>query len=131
MPKVKQITIWVENTSGQLARISKALAAARVNCTGLAAYSAGHESPVRLLTANPAKALKALAALGVRVTEEEVLRFVLPDKPGQLALVAERLAQANINIEYAYATVEPGAKQASLVLSVPDLAGALKALRGL
>ncbi len=131
MAKARQITVWVKNSPGQLARIGKALGAAKVNCTGLSAYAAGVESPIRLLAANPARARKALAGLGLRVTEEDVLRLTLPEKAGQLALIAERLAQANINIDYAYETVAPGSKKAALVLAVSDLAGSLRALHGL
>jgi hypothetical protein len=113
-----------------LARLAKALAKAKINITAFAAYGAGSESPVRLLVKNPAKARKAIQPLGVRVTEEDVLRLTLPEKPGQLAAIAERLAEQNINIEYAYETVAARAKQADLVLAVSDLAGAMKALRG-
>jgi hypothetical protein len=131
MEKAKQITVWVENRQGQLARIASALADAKVNITAFAAYGAGNESPIRLLVKNPVKARKALVALGARLTEEDVLRLTLPDKPGQLAVVSRRLAEQNINVEYAYETVAAGARKADLVLSVSDLAGALRALRGL
>lgn len=131
MPKAKQITIWVENSPGQLARVAKALGDAKVNCSALVAYPAGRESPVRMLVASPAKARKALEVLGGRVTEEDVLRLSLPDRPGQLALVAERLAQAGVNVDYAYATSAPAAKTVGLVLAVSDFIGAAKALRGL
>jgi hypothetical protein len=131
MPKAKQITVWIENSPGQLAQVAKALAKAKVNCSALAAYPAGRESPVRMLAASPAKARKALEALGVRVTEEDVLRLTLPDRPGQLAAVVERLAQASVNVDYAYATTAGAGKKAGLVLAVSDVVGAMKALRGI
>ncbi len=130
MGKAKQITVWVDNRQGQLARIARALADAKVNITALAAYDAGNESPIRLLVNSAAKARKALEALGARVTEEDVLRLTLAEKPGQLAAISERLAEQRINIEYAYETVAAGAKQADLILAVSDLGGAVKALRG-
>jgi hypothetical protein len=131
MPKAKQITAWVSNTPGQLGRLAKALAEAKVNVTAFTAYGTDGESPVRLQVSSPAKAKKVLQDLGIRVTEEEVLRITLPDKPGQMAEVGRRLGEANINIEYAYATVAKGGKKADVVLGVSDLAGAAKALRGL
>lgn len=130
MAKAKQITAWIESTPGELGRIAKALGDAKVNITAFAAYGTG-ESPIRLQVSSPAKAKKVLEGLGVRITEEDVLRLTLPDKPGILGEVGDRLGKANINVEYAFGSVPEGGKKADVVLGVADLAGATKALRGL
>ena len=123
-----------EGESGALLIVreaARALARARINITAFTAYGTGGESPIRLLVTSPARAKKVLRDLDMRVTEEDVLRLTLPDKPGTLAMVGERLAQAHINIDYSYETVAKGSKTADLVLAVSDLAGAAKALKGL
>jgi hypothetical protein len=131
MAKAKQITAWMESAPGQIGRIAKALGDAKVNITGFTAYGTGGESPIRLQVSSPAKAKKVLQGLGVRVTEEEVLRLTLADKPGILGEVGSRLGQANINVDYAYGSVAKGGRKADVVLGVTDLVGATKALRGL
>ncbi|MEJ2008378.1 MAG: ACT domain-containing protein [Acidobacteriota bacterium] len=131
MSKTKQVSVWVDSTPGQIARVARALAKARINITAFTAYGTGGESTIRMLVSSPAKAKKVLRNLDLRVTEEEVLRLTLPEKPGILAMIGERLAQAHINIDYSYETVAKGAKKADLVLAVSDLAGATKALKGL
>jgi hypothetical protein len=131
MSKARQVSVWVDSTPGQIARVARALAGARINITAFTAFCTGAESPIRLLTSSPAKAKKVLRTLDVRVTEEEVLRLTLPDRPGNLARIGERLAQAHINVDYSYATVGEGAAKSDLVLAVSDLAGAAKALKGL
>jgi len=131
MAKAKQITAWVDSTPGQLGRIGKALGDAKVNVTAFTAYGTGGESPIRLQVTSPAKAKKVLEGLGLRVTEEEVLRITLADKPGMVGEVGSRLGKANINVDYAYGSVAKGGKKADVVLGVSDLAGAAKALRGL
>jgi len=131
MAKVKQITAWVESKPGELGRIALALGTAKVNITAFTCWSTGGESPIHLQVSSPAKAKKVLQDLGLRVTEEEVLRVTLPDKPGGLGEVGARLGTANINVDYGYASVGKGGKKADVVLSVSDLAGAAKALRGL
>lgn len=131
MPKIKQITVWLESKPGELGRIAKALGGAKVNITAFSCWGTGGESPIHLQVSSPAKAKKVLQDLGVRITEEEVLRVTLPDKPGLLGEVGARLGQANINLDYAYGTVPKGGKKADVVLAVSDLAGATKALRGL
>lgn len=131
MAKAKQITAWVESTPGTLGRIAKALGDAKVNITALSASGTAGESPIRLQVSSPARAKKVLQGLGIRTTEEEVLRVTLADKPGTLAEVGARLGQAGVNVEYAFATSPKGGKKVDVVLAVSDLAGAAKVLRGL
>lgn len=131
MAKVNQITAWVDNKPGEIGRIAAALGNAKVNISAITCWSAGSESPIHLLVSSPAKAKRVLQDLGVRVTEEEVLRVTLPDRPGLLAEVGERLRAGNINVEYSYASIPTGGKKGDLILSVSDVMGAAKALRGL
>jgi len=131
MSKARQVSVWVDSSPGQIARVARALAGARINITAFTAFCTGGESPIRLLTTSPARAKKVLRDLDVRVTEEEVLRLTLPDKPGNLAKIGERLAQAHINVDYCYATAAKGTKKSDLVLAVSDLVGAVKVLKDL
>jgi len=131
MPKAKQITAWLESKPGELGRIAAALAKAKVNITAVSAWSISGESPVHLLVSSPAKAKKTLTALGIRCTEEEVLCVTLSNELGTLAEAGTRLGAANINVEYGYGSVAEGGQKADIVLAVSDLAGAVKALRGL
>ena len=130
MAKVKQLTAWVESKPGELGRITEALGKAKVNISAIACWGGAGESPVHMQVTSPAKAKKILQDLGVRVTEEEVLRVTLADKPGMLGKVGALLGAANINVEYAYAAVAAGGKKADLILAVSDAVGAAKALRG-
>ncbi len=127
--KVKQLTVWVESAHGGLARIGKALAEAKVNIVAFSAHGAGPDGTVRLVLNNTDRARKALEKLGVRITEEEVLRVTMPDKPGRLAKMGARLAAVKINIEYAYTSLPRDPRHADLVLGVSDVTGAAKALR--
>jgi hypothetical protein len=133
MPKVKKLTVWVESKPGELGRITKALGEAKLNITAFGVYTnpAGGDSPVGIQVSSPARAKKILGKLGVRFTEEEVLRITVPDKPGVLGEIGTRLGQANVNIEYAYATTTKGSRKSDVLLKVSDLAAATKALRGL
>ena len=115
---------------GELGRIAAALGKAKVNISAVTCWSAGSESPVHLLVSSPAKAKKVLQELGVRVTEEEVLRVTLPDKPGALGEVGVRLGAGNINIEYAYASVPTGGKKADLILVGLGRGGSFQGVAG-
>ncbi len=126
--KAKQLTVYVQDSPGSLAHVARALADHKVNITGLVGIGAQNLSPVRLLVDSPARAKKALRAAGLEPKEEDVLVVTLADKPGTLAAVAEKLAAAGININYAYVT-SSGGKKVHIVMAVSDLARAARLAR--
>jgi hypothetical protein len=52
----------------------------------------------------------------------------LPNETGALATIAERLAAAGINMEYAYCTALSGQKSGAIVLRTNDLEATINAL---
>jgi hypothetical protein len=50
------------------------------------------------------------------------------NKPGSLAKIAHKLADAKVNIEYAYCATPPDAKKGLLILRVGNAKKALKVL---
>lgn len=125
----KQITVISQNRPGSMARITAALAKKGVNLNGIYASDSKGRGAVRLLVGNAARAMAALAAAGFRTREEPALVLSLPDKPGQLARTAAKLARKRINISYAYATVGSGSRRATIVLGVNNPASARRVLR--
>ncbi len=126
--KAKQLTVLVNDVPGSLARMAQALAAQKVNITAMMGVGNESLSPIRLLVDNPARAKKALRSAGLQATEEDVLVVPLANKPGSLAGIAAKLASANINILYAYATGGSGGKT-NCVMAVSDIARASRLAR--
>jgi hypothetical protein len=58
-----------------------------------------------------------------------VVEMTVPDRPGALGRVADRLGAAGVNIEYAYVGTARSASKVNLYLAVPDVRAAVKALR--
>src|SRR5574342_278319 len=102
--KVKQVAIAMEDRKGLMAEVAGALASAKVNIQAMCAYGMDNKAHFIMLTDSNAKAKKALSKLDGEVTEEEVVLVEMPDKPGELKKVADRLAAADINIWYVYGT---------------------------
>jgi hypothetical protein len=130
MPKVSLVTVTLQNKPGTLAQVCSALGKAGVNISALLAPEIRGKGKVRLLVDDLDKAKDALKAAKVRFGEEQAIAVELDNKPGALGEVAEKLAQAKINIRYAYATVTEGSAKATVVLAVPDIAKALGILGG-
>jgi hypothetical protein len=127
MPVVKQLSVFLANKPGVLARLCETFADHKINIQGLSVSDTVDHAVVRMITSNPEKARAVLEDAAVLVVETDVLALKLPDRPGQLAMVAERLSKAKINIEYAYGTT--GSSGARLVLRVSDTKKAMKILK--
>lgn len=131
MGKAKQLTVWIASGPGEVGRISKALAEAQVNVTAFSYQLRTGDSPLRLQVNEHAKTRKLLQDLGLRVTEEEVLRVTVADRPGTLAEISARLSEAGIRVEYGYGAWTTKSRKADLVFAVSDLEGAERVLGNL
>src|SRR5512136_1856166 len=129
MGKVKQISAWVENRPGTLGAVADALGARKVDIRAFLAASMQGKGFVRVIVDRPAVARKVFEAQGWKTTVDELLEVRIPDRPGALARVADRLGSAGINIHYGYLGTAPSAGRASLFLAVDNLAAATKLLR--
>jgi hypothetical protein len=129
MPRVKQLSAWVEDRPGMLARLAGALGERGVSIRAFMASSLDGKGFIRLVVDRPAEARKVLRRHGWALTEDDVVEVTAADRPGALGAVAERLGQAGINIQYAYQGVAGAARKVNLYLAVPDVKAALAALR--
>jgi hypothetical protein len=102
----KQLSIFLENKPGVLAKMCRTLADHEINIRGLSISDTVDHAVVRLVVTDPRKAIHVLGEHGMLVVETDVLALDLPDKPGKLAEIAGKLARAKINIEYAYGSAD-------------------------
>ena len=118
MPKTTQLVLSLESKPGVLAKLARALANAGVNMTALCASEAARRGKVRLLVSDLARAKAALKVTKYRFSEEQAVTALLENRPGTFADIAEKLAQARINIKCAYVTGDGGHQL--VVLSVAN-----------
>lgn len=129
MPIATQFSVAMENRPGALAQTCSELAAKAVNIEAIMAPDVRGLGMVRLVVNHTDTARKVLQAMGVKFTEEKVLAVRMSDRPGALGRVTRKLAEHDINIEYAYGSIEKGSPKALIVLAVSNLekaAGLLK-----
>ena len=115
------VTVYLDDHPGELARLGDVLGAAGVNIEGFCAVtSGGGQAEVHVLVQDMATTFSALAAAGIEVAaEQEVAVVDVQDTPGVLGEVTRRLGDAGINITLAYL-----ATRTRLVLASDDLANA-------
>jgi hypothetical protein len=129
MQIVNQLALFLANKPGTLAKACDALAEADINIYALTISDTADHSVVRIVVSDPNRALMILGDHGVLVIENKVLMIENDNKPGSLARIADKLAAAKINIEYAYLATSPKSKKGLLILRPSDAKKALKVLR--
>lgn len=100
---------------GLLADVTEALHAAGVNITAIGAYDKGDTAECLLLTSDNRLTNDALAPLGGEVGLVPVVVAEVDNRPGTLAKIARRLADAGINVAQIHGTSGDG-PTATLVL---------------
>lgn len=119
------LTLYLDDEPGELARVGDVLGKAGVNIAGLCALtSGGGQAEVHILVHDATPAFEALDAAGIKIAEEqEVIVLNVQDRPGALAEVVHKLGAAKVNLATAYL-----ATNTRLVLGADNLADAKAAL---
>jgi hypothetical protein len=126
-----QLAVFLANRPGALARVCEALANAEINIQALATSDTVDHTVVRMVVSDHTKALMLLGEAGVLALETEVLTIETASEPGVLAKIAERLAEANLNIEYAYLAGGRMAEKGLIILRLSDVEKARRVLQDL
>ena len=117
---IDQLSVFLENKSGRLAELCRALGDAGINMRALMVADTEDFGVVRIICDHPAHAREVLEGAGFGVSATPVVAVEIPDTPGGLADVLEALGTQRMNVEYAYCFVEPSGSAAVDVFKVDD-----------
>ncbi|RME04582.1 MAG: ACT domain-containing protein [Planctomycetota bacterium] len=125
----KQLSIFLANKPGALSRAGQALREANINILGITVSDAVDHAVVRFVVDKPEEAIKIFEERNILIIEGEVLEVLIPNTPGGFAELAAKLAEKQININYAYGSVlASDAQQGNIYLHVSDIESAKKIL---
>jgi hypothetical protein len=97
------LVIEVDNEPGALARVATAVSDGGVNISAATCTSAADQAQLHILVKHAEAAKHALATAGVTVTSErEVVVVEAHDRPGELADLTRKIAEAGINLDLVY-----------------------------
>ena len=128
MQITKQLAIFLDNRPGMLARVADALAEAKINIYAITTSDTVDHSVIRLVVSDYRRALHIFEERGTLAVEDDVIMVDGSNKPGEMARIAHKLANAKINIEYCYSATSPDARKGVMILRVSNPAKALKVL---
>ena len=125
---INQISVFLANRTGQLAQVCTALAENDISIVTLSLADTTDFGIVRMIVSDHEKAKEILSAAGHVVKVTPVFAVTVPDVPGGMAGVAQRLSEAGCDIEYCYAFAFHHGEKAVLVFRFADPDKAAKVL---
>ena len=102
--EVKEVVVVAENMPGVLHSVAKDIAGSGINIDSINAYAIGDFAVFRLLTPDVYTTSKILERNKFvrEVRLEDALLLKLPDKPGELAKITEKLYKRGVDLETVY-----------------------------
>ncbi|MCL2810117.1 MAG: amino acid-binding protein [Treponema sp.] len=125
---IKQISVFLENTTGRLSEVTKTLSNARINLRAISIADTADFGILRLIVDKTDGAVDALNAAGFTTRQTDVVAVEIDDIPGSLAKLMDIFQQSQVNIEYLYASLEGQAGKAVVIFKLQDHDKGLKIL---
>jgi hypothetical protein len=129
MELLRQYSVFLVNKPGILAQIARQIAHARINIVAMTMMDSSEHGVLRLVAREHDRLRGALSTLNLPMTEAEVLLVEMSNRPGALADVCGQLAEAQVNINYAYCTTGAAGGKTKAVFKVGDVKKAQKVLK--
>jgi len=116
----QQLSIFLENSPGRLAALSRTLGEGGFNMFALSLADTSDYGVARIIVDDPIAAKAYLEQHGFSGSLTEVCAVEIPDEPGSLGKLLELLAEKEINVGYSYVFVNPLTKHAINVFKFSD-----------
>lgn len=116
----KEIVIRVTNEIGVINQLSKVIAEKGINALAVNGEVNGDTATMRFITTDNLRVGDALRARHYAPREAPCVIVEVPNKPGMLRSVTERLAAEAIDIRHLYATAAEDERHSLLALDCTD-----------
>lgn len=118
---IQQISVFLENRSGQLSEITGLLAEQHIDLRAIHIAETADYGVLRLIAADPQEASRILLEHGFILSMTPVIAVTVPDEPGGLAKLLAILAKAGMDIEYMYSVFSRRESLACMIFRVADI----------
>lgn len=125
---VKQMSVFVENTTGRLADLTGILAENGIDIIACTIAETVDFGILRCIVKEPEKATELLKEHGFTASITEVAAVQVDDRPGGLDKILKALAKANIGVDYIYSTIRSKEGEAIIIMKVEDPQKAIEIL---
>ena len=125
---IKQISVFLENTTGRLGEVTKTLANVGINLRAISIADTADFGILRIIADKTGKAVDALNSAGFTTRQTDVVAIEIDDTPGSLAKLMELFQRSQVNIEYLYASLEGQVGKAVVIFKLRDHEKGMKIL---
>ena len=125
---IHQISVFLENRTGQLAEITALLAKNGVDIRAISIAETSDYGLARMIVSDAPKASAVLLEHGDILSMNPVWAVEVPDRPAGLSDLLAVLAENNIAVEYIYSLFTHKDGYAYMVLRISDEAAFVKAM---
>lgn len=124
---IKQLSVFLENKTGRINEVTKILSQHGVNMHAFSMAETPDFGILRLIVSDVDKAAEILRNADFAVMLTDVVHLHCPNKAGALGEILDRLATAEVSIEYMYAFAE--GDMANVVVRPTNIEHCQKALK--
>lgn len=115
--KLKQLSIFLENSPGRLYEATQAFGEAGINLRSLCISDASSDFGVlRILVSDIQRARRVVMEKHLPARVDDVVAAEIEDTPGSLARVLRPLKESRVNVEYMYALAGTGTSSGKAVM---------------
>jgi len=125
--KVNHLIVETPDKVGMMAKVCSAISDSGVNIKAISASARLRKGHFMILTEDNSKAKEALKSAGFKVKEEEAVAVELENEVGAAKRMAQKLADAKVNLKYCYGSTGNGT-MALLVFNSNNNEKAIRAL---
>ncbi|MBQ6852021.1 MAG: ACT domain-containing protein [Oscillospiraceae bacterium] len=126
---IHQISVFLENRTGQLAEITKLLSEQNVDIRAISIAETADYGLARMIVDDAQKASAVLLQHGDILSMTPVWVVEVPDRPGGLAELLAALAEYHVDVEYMYSLFVHEDEKAYMVLRISDQEKLVQALQ--
>ena len=125
---IHQISVFLENRTGQLAEITQLLAQNEIDIRAISIAETADYGLARMIVNDSHKASAILLQHGDILSMTPVWAVEVPDRPGGLSEMLAVLAERHIDVEYMYSLFAHQEGKAYMVLRISDEPNFLSAM---
>ncbi len=128
--KLKQLSIFLENSPGRLYEVTKAFGSVGINLRAHCICDTSHDFGVlRVLVSDLDTARSIIMERYIPARVEDVVAVEIEDNPGSLSQVLEHFLETKVNVEYMYAVAGATFGKAVMIFRFSDNDLAIKMLQ--
>jgi hypothetical protein len=128
--KVQQISVFLENKAGRLAKVARVLKESGINIRALTVADTSDFGILRMIVSQPDRAFEVLRTAGFTVKQNPIIAVEIFDKEGLFFEIMDLCDKNDLNIEYTYSFVEQSSNRAILFLRFDDTDRAITIFKG-